>query len=182
MGGGRGVYIQRTRTYGQVWCKKAHRHIDEELGADVTQLYRRCILTARTHVDNHGAIIAATDFDITKFARDTYAYAWPRDGALVANALDRAGHEDVTRTFFTFCQQCLVEEGFFLHKYTPYGLPGSSWLPWVDGQGTITLPLQEDETGLGIWALLQHYRIDRNLDFTVGLYSTLVMPAAYWMV
>ena len=32
----------------------------------------------------------------------------------------------------TFCQQALVEEGFFLHKYTPYGLPGSSWLPWVD--------------------------------------------------
>jgi len=98
-------------TYWQVWSEKDHRHIDEELGSEVTQLYRRCILTARTHVDNHGAIIAATDFDITKFARDTYAYAWPRDGALVANALDRAGHEDVTRNFFTFCQQCLVGRG-----------------------------------------------------------------------
>jgi GH15 family glucan-1,4-alpha-glucosidase len=182
IGKGPDTYLGRTLTYWQVWSEKDHRHIDEELGGDVTKLYRRSILTARTHVDNHGAIIAATDFDITKFARDTYAYAWPRDGALVANALDRAGHEDVTRSFFTYCQQCLVEEGFFLHKYTAYGLPGSSWLPWVDREGNITLPIQEDETGLVIWALWQHYRIHRNLDFIVSLYTTLVVPAADWMV
>jgi GH15 family glucan-1,4-alpha-glucosidase len=181
-GKGPDTYLGRTLTYWQRWSEKDHRHIDEELGSEVTQLYRRCILTARTHVDNHGAIIAATDFDITKFARDTYAYAWPRDGALVANALDRSGHEDVTRNFFTYCQMCLVEEGFFLHKYTPYGLPGSSWLPWVDRRGAITLPIQEDETGLVLWALWQHYRIHRNLDFIVGLYTTLVVPAADWMV
>ena len=182
IGKGFETYRGRTETYWQVWSEKDHRHIDEELGDEVTELYRRSILTARSHVDNHGAIIAATDFDITKFARDTYAYAWPRDGAIVANALDRAGHEDVTRQFFTFCQGSLVEEGFFLHKYTPYGLPGSSWLPWVDSHGDRTLPVQEDETGLVLWSLWQHYRIHRNLDFIVSLYSTLVLPAADWMV
>ena len=181
VGKGYETYLGRTRTYWQVWSEKDHRHIDDELGEDVTSLYRRSILTARSHVDNHGAIIAATDFDITKFARDTYAYAWPRDGAIVANALDRSGHEDVTRSFFTFCQGSLVEEGFFLHKYTPYGSPGSSWLPWIDGHGVRTLPIQEDETGLVLWALWQHYCIHRNLDFTVGLYSTLILPAADWM-
>ena len=180
----RGVdtYLGRTMTYWQVWAEKDHRHIDEELNSATTQLYRRSILTARTHADNHGAIIASTDFDITKFARDTYAYAWPRDGALVANALDRCGHEDVTRQFFTFCQQTLVDEGYFLHKYTPYGQIGSSWLPWIDSHGVRTLPVQEDETGLVLWALWQHYRIHRNLDFVVDLYSTLVVPAADWMV
>ena len=179
---GADTYQNRTLTYWHVWSEKDHRHIDEELGNDVSELYRRSILTARTHVDNHGAVIASTDYDITKFARDTYAYAWPRDGALVANALDRTGHEDVTRQFFTFCQQSLVEEGFFLHKYTAYGLPGSSWLPWVNSRGDRTLPIQEDETGLVLWALWQHYRLHRNLDFVVGLYTTLVVPAADWMV
>jgi oligosaccharide amylase len=181
VGRGPETYRGRTLTFWQVWSEQDHRHVDEELGPDVTQLYRRSLLTARTHADNRGAIVAATDFDITKFARDTYAYAWPRDGALVANALDRAGHQDVTRQFFTFCQQTLVEEGFFLHKYTPYGQPGSSWLPWVDSNGRRTLPIQEDETGLVLWALWQHYRLHRNLDFVVGLYSTLVVPAADWM-
>jgi len=179
---GADTYKTRTLTYWQVWSEKDHRHIDEELGADASELYRRSVLTARTHVDNHGAVIASTDFDITKFARDTYAYAWPRDGAIVANALDRAGHEDVTRQFFQFCQQSIVEEGFFLHKYTPFGAPGSSWLPWVDSHGLRTLPIQEDETGLVLWSLWQHYRIHRNLDFVVGLYSTLIVPAADWMV
>lgn len=182
VGRGYETYLGRTQTYWQVWSEKDHRHVDDELGEEVTSLYRRSILTARSHVDNRGAVIAATDFDITKFARDTYAYAWPRDGAIVANSLDRAGHEDVTRLFFQFCQGALVEEGFFLHKYTPYGNPGSSWLPWVDGHGVRTLPIQEDETGLVLWALWQHYRIHRNLDFVVGLYSTLIVPAADWMV
>ncbi|TMC40095.1 MAG: glycoside hydrolase family 15 protein [Chloroflexi bacterium] len=176
------TYRDRTITYWQVWSEKDHRHIDEQLGVEASRLYRRSVLTARAHVDNHGAVIASSDFDITKFARDTYAYHWPRDGALVANALDRSGHEDVTRQFFLFSQQSLVEEGFFLHKYTPYGLPGSSWLPWVDSNGVRTLPVQEDETGLVLWALWQHYRIHRNLDFVVGLYSNLVVPAADWMV
>ena len=176
------TYRDRTITYWQVWSEKDHRHIDEQLGVEASRLYRRSVLTARAHVDNHGAVIASSDFDITKFARDTYAYHWPRDGALVANSLDRSGHEDVTRQFFLFSQQSLVEEGFFLHKYTPYGLPGSSWLPWVDSHGVRTLPVQEDETGLVLWALWQHYRIHRNLDFVVGLYSNLVVPAADWMV
>ena len=100
----------------------------------------------------------------------------------MANALDRADHEDLTRQFFIFCQQAMVPEGFFLHKYTPYGRPGSSWLPWVDSKGQRCLPIQEDETGLVLWALWQHYRIHGNLDYVVNLYSTLVVPAADWMV
>ena len=179
---GSDTYRGRTLTYWQVWSEKDHRHIDNQLGQDATGLYRRSVLTARTHVDNHGAIIASTDFDITKFARDTYAYAWPRDGAIVANALDRSGHEDCTRLFFTFCQEALVEEGFFLHKYTAYAQPGSSWLPWIDSHGVRTLPIQEDETGLVLWSLWQHYHLHQNLDFVVGLYSTLLVPAADWMV
>ena len=179
---GEETYRTRTRTYWKVWSDKEHKHIQEELGGEVRGLYRRSALTARCHVDNAGGIVAATDFDITKFARDTYAYVWPRDGAIVANALDRAGHEDITRKFFKFCADALVAEGYFLHKYTPSGKIGSSWHPWVDAAGNRVLPIQEDETGLVLWALWEHFRIHRNLDFVVDLYSTLVLPAANWMV
>src|SRR5207237_8537785 len=105
------------------------------------------------------------NFVRTKLARRTEAYGWPGDGALVANALDRAGHEDVTRQFFTFCQQSLVEEGYFLHKYTPYGQPGSSWLPWIDSHGVRTLPVQEDDTGLVLCSLLPTHRPHLSRDF-----------------
>ena len=139
------------------------------------------MLTVRTQVDNRGGIVAANDYDITKFARDTYSYVWPRDGALVANALDRSGHEDVTRSFFQFCQKVLRPEGYFAHKYAPDGQPGSSWHPWVDANGRRVLPIQEDETGLVLWSLWSHYDIHRNLDFAMQLYSGLVVPAGEWM-
>lgn len=179
---GEETYRTRTRTYWAVWSDKDHQRIEDELGLDVHDLYRRSALIARCHVDNGGGIVAATDFDITKFARDTYAYVWPRDGALVANALDRAGHEDVTRKFFLFCKDALVAEGYFLHKYTPSGKIGSSWHPWSDAQGQRVLPIQEDETGLVLWSLWEHFRIHGNLDFVVDLYSALVLPAAEWMM
>ena len=55
-------------------------------------------------------------------------------------------------------------------------------MPWVDSHGARTLPIQEDETGLVLWSLWQHYRIHRNLDFVVDLYTALIVPAADWMV
>ncbi|TMC12655.1 MAG: glycoside hydrolase family 15 protein [Chloroflexi bacterium] len=178
---GQHSYLVRTRTYWDRWSDKEHRHIEEALGHGVRHLFRRSVLTVRTQVDNRGGIVAANDYDITKFARDTYSYVWPRDGALVANALDRAGHEDVTRTFFEFCHRAITQAGFMAHKYAPDGLPGSSWHPWVDGMGKRVLPIQEDETGLVLWSLWQHYAIHRNLDFTMQLYSALVIPAAEFM-
>jgi GH15 family glucan-1,4-alpha-glucosidase len=178
---GADAYLTRTRTYWDRWSDKEHRHIEETLGTDCRHLFRRSVLTVRTQVDNGGGIVAANDYDITKFARDTYSYVWPRDGALVANALDRAGHEDITREFFLFCKRVQTREGFFLHKYAPDGQPGSSWHPWVDANGNRVLGIQEDETGLVLWALWQHYDIHRNLDFAMQLYTELVMKAADWM-
>ena len=49
-------------------------------------LFKRSLLVVRTQIDNDGAIIAANDSDIMQFARDTYSYMWPRDGALVADS------------------------------------------------------------------------------------------------
>ena len=178
---GEELYRARTRNYWRVWVEKDDRPIEDLLGEAAAELYRRSVLTARVHCDNRGAVIAAGDYDITDFARDTYAYVWPRDGALVANALDRSGHEDITRRFFEFCQRVLAPGGMFLHKYTPQGWAGSSWHPWVSSDGERVLPIQEDETGLVLWALWEHYRVHRNLDFVMSLYSPLVAPAGRFL-
>jgi GH15 family glucan-1,4-alpha-glucosidase len=101
---------------------------------------------------------------------------WPRDGSLVANAMDLAGYE--SSHFYLFCAKILEKEGYFLHKYTPTGSLGSSWHPWLK----TNLPIQEDETALVIWALWQHYEIYKDLDFIQPLYEPLIKKAADFMM
>ncbi len=135
----------------------------------------------RTQVDNRGAIIAGNDSDVLRFNRDTYSYLWPRDGALVADALDLAGYGEVTRRFFFLCGDLMTREGYLLHKYNPDGSLGSSWHAWSTPDGRLELPIQEDETGLPIWALWQHYERDRDIEFIRPLYRKLVRTGADFM-
>lgn len=138
------------------------------------------MLIIRTQVDHQGAIIAANDSDISSAVRDTYSYMWPRDGALVANALTRAGYLDVPRRFFEFCQRALTPEGYLLHKYNPDGSLASSWHPWVR-DGVKTLPIQEDETALVLWSLWQHFSRFGDVYFIKPLYRALICPMADFM-
>ncbi|MBC8108032.1 MAG: hypothetical protein H7Z14_15700, partial [Anaerolineae bacterium] len=105
---------------------------------------------------------------------------WPRDGALVAASLDEAGFPDVARSFYTFCQKAITDEGFLYHKYNPDGSPASSWHPWVM-KGTASLPIQEDETALVVWALWRHYYRYRDIEFIRPLWVDVVQKAADFM-
>ena len=98
-------------------------------------LYKRSLLIVRTQIDEGGGIIAANDSDIMHFARDTYSYVWPRDGALVAHALDMAGYPETSRTLLrTSAPTCITPDGYLLHKYNPDKSLASSWHPWVGGR------------------------------------------------
>jgi oligosaccharide amylase len=174
------VFLDRSRDYWSLWCTKELDSM-ETLPVEIRKLYRRSLLILRTQIDNQGAILAANDFDITRFGRDTYSYMWPRDGALVAGALIDAGYSEVTRRFFDFCHRVITEEGYLLHKYNPDGSLASSWHPWyVDGRKQ--LPVQEDETALVLWALWRHFDRFRDIEFVKPHFRGLVMRAADWMV
>jgi GH15 family glucan-1,4-alpha-glucosidase len=105
---------------------------------------------------------------------------WPRDGALVAYALSLAGFPIPARRFFEFCGEIIGRNGFFLHKYNPEGSLASSWHPWVH-EGKPHLPIQEDETGLVIWALWEHFSIYRDVEFIKPLYRKVIKAAAEFM-
>ena len=173
-------YLLRTEKYWRYWLNQDCLNFGE-LSKKVADLYYRSLLVIRTQVDDSGAIIAANDSDITTQARDTYSYLWPRDGALVAHALDVAGYPQLTRRFFRLCSQLLTPEGYFLHKYNPDGSFASSWLPWVK-DGEPQLPIQEDETALVLWALWQHFERYRDVEYITPLYAPLIKRAANWMV
>jgi GH15 family glucan-1,4-alpha-glucosidase len=103
---------------------------------------------------------------------------WPRDGALVANSLILAGYPDLAERFFNFCAEHLSRDGYLLHKYNPDGSIGSSWHPWTTTDFQLQLPIQEDETGLVLYALWQYYDKYRNLEYVQKVYRPLVLQAA----
>src|SRR5438105_6077690 len=85
------AFVKRTSAYWKLWVAR-DKFDYAELPPAVVQLFLRSQLILRTQIDKRGAILAANDHDITSYARDTYSYVWPRDGALVAAALDMVGH------------------------------------------------------------------------------------------
>lgn len=155
---------------------------DSELPEAITDLYKRSLLIIRTQVDNGGAIIAANDHDVTERATDHYSYLWPRDGAFVANAIDRAGYRELSRKFFQMCGNIVEDRGYFLQKYNPDGSVGSGWHAHWDKYGKRPLiPIQEDETGLVLWALRQHHEMYPDAVLIRDLYERLIVRCADFM-
>lgn len=171
--------IDRTTAYWRLWVCGTSINFGN-LPQKVAELFKRSLLVMRTQIDNSGAICAANDSDIMQFSRDTYSYVWPRDGALVADGLDLAGFPDIARWFYTFCQHVITDEGYFYHKYNPDGSPASSWHPWVL-KGEQSMPIQEDETALVVWALWRHYYRYRDIEFIRPLWVDIVQKAADFM-
>jgi len=171
--------LQRTADYYHLWANKETPPI-KWLPDKVAGLYHRSLLVLRTQIDWQGGILAGNDSDVILFNRDTYSYVWPRDGALVANALDLAGYPELSQSFFLFIANLLEKDGYLLHKYNPDGTLASSWHPWYQ-EGRLQLPIQEDSTALVIWALWHHFVLYRNIEFIKPLYRSFIKRAANFM-
>lgn len=175
-------FIDRTRDWWRAWSRVGDIDFGD-LSPEIASLYHRSLLTIRTHVDDDGAIIASTDRDIIHYSRDTYAYCWPRDAAHAILALDQAGYGELVRRFFGFCQRTLNPyDGYFLHKFTASGELGSSWHPWTSEDKDPRIPIQEDETGIVLFALWTHFERHRDIEFIKPLYRSLIRSTADFMV
>ena len=172
--------LERVKVYWERWVNKIDRDF-ADLPEEVIDLYKKSLLIVRTQTDQNGAIIAANDSDILQYNRDHYSYMWPRDGALVAYAMTKAGYDGVVTPFFEFCSKVLSDEGYLFHKYNPDGSVGSSWHPNVQN-GKFQLPIQEDETALVLFALWEHYCQHKQIEFSQSLYATLIRPAAKFLI
>lgn len=171
--------LESIERYWQAWTEKDARTFGV-LDARIVSLYKRSLAVIRVHADNRGGIIASSDSDMLNQGRDTYAYVWPRDAAIVTSALDRAGHVDVTQRFFTFMSQCMEPDGYLMHKYRVDGVLGSSWHPWVQN-GISKLPIQEDETATVLRMLADHYTYAKDLEFVEALYNPFIERCADFM-
>lgn len=171
--------IDRTRAFWRLWLDKGEPTLPTSM-AEFRSLYERSLVVLRTNIDNRGGIVAANDSDIMHHSRDTYSYVWPRDGAWVARALDIAGYPSLSARFFAFCADVLEPGGYFLHKYNPDRSLASSWHPWwLDGRPE--LPIQEDETGIVLWALWQHFVQWRDVEMVEPWLRRLVFEAGQFL-
>ena len=167
--------ITETNSYQKKWLTNIKPDISV-FPKKLQELYKQSLLIIKTQINSNGAIIAANDSDNMQFNKDTYSYMWPRDGALVAITLIKAGFSEVVKSFFTFCKDVLYKEGCLLHKYNPDKTLGSSWHPWVY-QNKSSLPIQEDETALALFALWKYYEETEDEAFIKSLYQDFIKPA-----
>lgn len=171
--------LERVKIYWQRWANKSDRNY-ADLSPEVIKLFKHSLLIVRTQTDVNGAIIAANDTDILQSNRDHYSYVWPRDGALIAYAMSMAGYSGMISPFFKFCSDALTPEGYIAHKYNPDGTVGSSWHPYFF-EGKTRLPIQEDETGLILFALWQDFAKHGNIELPQSLFRSLIRRAARFM-
>ena len=172
--------IEETEKY---WVKWVNRTEFKFLGLSdaVVDLFKRSLLVIRAHVVNGGSIIASSDSDMLFARRDSYSYMWPRDGALIARSLDRAGYSEITESFFRFCQNAVTPEGYLFHKYRPDGSLGSSWHSWLK-DGNIQLPIQEDQIGLVLDALWKHFMQHNVREYIRDMLEPFIRKSADFLV
>lgn len=173
-------FSKTTEDFWKAWVNKENFDFDN-LDDQVINLFKKSLLIIRTHTDNEGAVIASGDSDMLTHGRDTYGYMWPRDAAFTVIALGKAGYSNIAKRFFEFANDIISHEGYFLHKYCPDKSLGSSWHPWIR-DGNISLPIQEDETALIVYALWKHYEKSRDIEFIEKIYNSLIKKASDFML
>ncbi|MGE5405669.1 MAG: glycoside hydrolase family 15 protein [Candidatus Saccharibacteria bacterium] len=172
-------WLQEMVHYYRSWIKRGDRDF-HDLTPEEIRVYRNSLFTIKSQINRKGAVVASPDADTFLVARDHYMYLWPRDGAMVAHALDIAGYSEEARRIYSFCSQIIEPEGYFLQRYNTDGTPGCTWHPMIlDGRPIP--PIQEDETALVIWALGQHYAMNQDLDIVNETYCSMVRPALNFM-
>jgi len=180
---GKGVeqLLLETENYWSAWTNKESMDLNL-LPREIRRLVKTSLLAMRAHVDSEGGIIASLDSDVLQFSRDTYAYVWPRDGAICAMAFDSLGFQEISRLFFEFCNRAITDEGYFRHKYWSDGSTGSSWHPLVDTGGNPQLPIQIDETALVLNSLWIHFQKYHDIEFISKVYPRLVVNATEFLL
>ncbi|HEY5218932.1 MAG TPA: glycoside hydrolase family 15 protein, partial [Gemmatimonadaceae bacterium] len=172
--------LLRTHNYWRLWGSRGVG-MATDLSPLAMDRYAQSVLIIRSQIDRSGGVLAANDSDILAFARDTYSYVWPRDGALVSVALIRVGHARAPENFFAFCSRIISPKGFMRHKYNPDGTLASTWQSYLR-DGKPVLPIQEDETALVVWALWHNFRKFQNVEGTAPYYRSLVTRPADFML
>jgi len=171
---------EATRQYWQTWLGTSAGAVNG-LDEGYARMVRKSLMVIKVHCDKRGGVVASCDSSIYNFGRDYYSYVWPRDAAFAMWPLIRLGYHDEPRKMFEFCRDILTTDGYLMHKYQPDRAIGSTWHPLLHGKHK-ELAIQEDETAIVLYMLGEYFDQSDDRDFVFGLYTTLVQPAANFLM
>lgn len=174
------IRVERTAKWWHEWLKPASI-IADKLDEKYRDMFLKSAMILKSQIDKRGAVIASTDTAMLNYARDTYAYCWPRDGANTMWPLIRMGYKDEPYRFFDFCRRGLNPGGFLMHKYRADGALGSSWHPYLHDNGVVSPPIQEDETALVLFVFAQYYHMHPEAALLKEFYEPMVVPMANFL-
>lgn len=172
--------LASVRRYWHEWLATG-ANVLHSVDSQYLEPLKKSLMVIKVHADRRGGIVASADSSIYNYGRDYYSYVWPRDGAFAIWPLIRLGYEEEPKKFFEFCRDILTPDGYLMHKYQPDRAIGSTWHPWLHGNHK-ELPIQEDETASVVYMLGEYYAHSKDEDFVRSLYTTLIQPAADFMV
>ncbi len=172
--------LAMARGYWRTWLGQSNKKL-AQIPDSYSSEVRTSMLVIKAHCDERGSILASGDSTIFNFGRDYYCYCWPRDAAYALLPLIRLGQYDEAKRFFDFARDTLHRDGYLMHKYQPDKTIGSTWHPLVR-DGRKELAIQEDETAMVLYVLGQYWNASRDRTTVENYYTTLVEPAATFMV
>lgn len=173
--------LHATAKWWRSWLEPVQR-VSQRLSTDQRRLMTVSMMILKAHMDKRGAIIASTDSGMLNYGRDAYAYSWPRDGAYVLWPLIRLGYTEEATAFFDFCRRGLHPAGYLAHKYRADGAVGSSWHTYLHDDGSVSPPIQFDETAGVLFMFAQFYHANPSEDLLREYYESLVVPMAEFLV
>ena len=166
--------------YWTKWIEPASNY-SLTLKEEWRDMFVQSVLLIKAQTDAHGAVIASTDTTMLNYARDSYSYCWPRDGAYAMWPLVRLGYTKEPLAFFDFCKRIIHPKGYLMHKYQADGALGSSWHPYLHGS-VASPPIQEDETAIVLFLLVQYWQMHKDEDVLEQYYKSLISPMADFLV
>ncbi len=169
-------YFIRTKKYWRFSVNRMNYDFPE-IEQKWLQVFKASLLVLRGQSDHGGAIISAADSDQTVLKQEPYTFCRPGQASFAAVSLLETGNLNPVRNFFQFCARFISDKGYMHQDYSSDGTLGVFITP-PEKDAPTSLPIQEDDTALVLWAMLRYYNRYRDVEFIYSLYHSLIVPAA----
>lgn len=146
------AHLAETERWWASWLGRAR--MPRTTDADLLRVCKRALISVKTAADrNTGAIVASIS------TQPPYSLDWPRDGAFINEALDRAGYHDMVTRHNLFYARVQRKEPLLDprgERIAPAGTYATNY--YADGMEGWPIPFEIDNAALAAWSMAEHAR------------------------